>query len=102
VVKKYLFLKGSSAKKMYKLVSLVVKRPSYSTVKNWVAGFGIGHLSTEDEEGSVQLKNILKKKNSGDPGNIMRKSRLYYSLDFRHDKALSQMGFQMSHCLSVV
>jgi transposase len=26
------------------------KRSSYSTVKNWVARFRIGHLSTEDEE----------------------------------------------------
>jgi hypothetical protein len=30
-------------------VTLVNKRPSYSTVKNWVARFRTGHLSTEDE-----------------------------------------------------
>jgi transposase len=28
------------------------KRPSYSTVKNWVARFMTGHLSTEGEEHS--------------------------------------------------
>jgi hypothetical protein len=55
VVKKCLFLKGSSAKKMYDmLVTLGDKHPSYSTVKNWVARFGTGHLSTEDEEGSMR------------------------------------------------
>jgi transposase len=31
-------------------VTLDDKRPSYSTVKNWVARFKKGHLSTEDEE----------------------------------------------------
>jgi hypothetical protein len=30
-------------------VTLSDKRNSYSTVKNWVAGFGTGYLSTEDE-----------------------------------------------------
>jgi transposase len=34
------------------LVTLGDKRPSYSTVKNWVARFRTGHLSTEDEERS--------------------------------------------------
>jgi transposase len=28
------------------------KHPSYSTVKNWVARFRTGHLSTEDNEHS--------------------------------------------------
>jgi transposase len=27
-----------------------VKHPTYSTVKNWIARFTIGHLSTKDEE----------------------------------------------------
>jgi hypothetical protein len=51
-VKKYLFLKGNSAKKIYDdmLVTLVDKHPSHSTLKNWVARFRTGHLSTEDEE----------------------------------------------------
>jgi transposase len=31
-------------------VTLGDKWPSYSTVKNWVARFRTGHLSTEDEE----------------------------------------------------
>jgi hypothetical protein len=31
-------------------VTLGDKRPSYSAVKNWVARFRTGHLSTEDEE----------------------------------------------------
>jgi transposase len=50
-VMKYLFLKGNSAKKMYNamLVTLGDKRPSYSTVKNWIPRFRTGHLSTEDE-----------------------------------------------------
>jgi transposase len=53
-VMKYLYLKGSSAKQIYDdmLVTLGDKRPSYSTVKNWVARFRRGHLSTEDEERS--------------------------------------------------
>jgi transposase len=48
----YLFLKGNSAKKIYDdtLVTLGEKRPSYSTVKNWVTRFRAGHFSTEDEE----------------------------------------------------
>jgi hypothetical protein len=33
-------------------VTLGDKRPSYSTVKNWVAGFRTGHLSTDDEKRS--------------------------------------------------
>jgi hypothetical protein len=55
-------------------VTLGDKRPSYSTVNNWVARF------------------------SRDPGDIPGKSKLYYSRDFRHEKALSQMGSQMSQC----
>jgi transposase len=33
-------------------VTLRDKRPSYSTIKNWVAGFRTGHLSTENEQRS--------------------------------------------------
>jgi transposase len=53
-VMKYLFLKGKSAKKVYNDTSVRLgdKRSSYSTVKNWVAGFRTGHLSTEVEERS--------------------------------------------------
>jgi hypothetical protein len=52
VVKKYLFLKWNSAPKIYDYTSVTLgdKHPSYSTVKNWVAGFGTGHPSTEDKE----------------------------------------------------
>jgi hypothetical protein len=47
---KYLFLKGNSAKKIYDMsVTLGNKYPSYSTVKNCVARFRRGHLSTENE-----------------------------------------------------
>jgi hypothetical protein len=42
-------------------------------------------------------KNIHQR-DSRDPGDIPAKSRLYYSRDFVHDKALSQMGPQMSQC----
>jgi transposase len=35
-------------------VALGDKRPSYPTVKNWVARFRTGHLSTEDEESSAR------------------------------------------------
>jgi hypothetical protein len=50
---RYLFLKENSAKKIYDMsVILGEKRPSYCTVKNWVAGFGTGHLSTEDKKHS--------------------------------------------------
>jgi transposase len=53
-VMKYLFLKGNSAKNIYDDMSVTLgdKRPSYSTVENWVAGFRTGQLSTEDEERS--------------------------------------------------
>jgi transposase len=34
------------------VVTLRYKRPSCSTVNNWVAGFRTGYLSTEDEERS--------------------------------------------------
>jgi transposase len=53
-VMKYLSLKGNSAKKIYDDMSVTLgdKLPSYPTVKNWVARFRTGHLSTEDEERS--------------------------------------------------
>jgi transposase len=53
-VMKYLFLKENSAKKIYDDMSVTLgdKRPAYSTVKNWVARFRTGHLSTEDKERS--------------------------------------------------
>jgi transposase len=53
-VMKYLFLKRNSAKRIYDymLVTLGVNRSFYSTVKNWVARFRTGHLSTKGEERS--------------------------------------------------
>jgi transposase len=58
---KYLFLKGNSAKKIYDgmLVTLGDTRPSYSTVKSWVAKFRAGHLSTEDEECSGRPTRVI-------------------------------------------
>jgi hypothetical protein len=94
------------------------KCPFYCTVKNWVARFRTGHWSTEDEEHSerptqatipeyvdaihsmvlddrrVSTKNIAETLAI----RIPRNSRLYYSRDFVHEKALSQMGSQMSQC----
>jgi transposase len=54
VVMKYLLLKGNSAERINVHVSVTLrdKRPSYSTVKNWVAGFRTRHFSTECEERS--------------------------------------------------
>jgi transposase len=51
---KYLSLKGNSAKKIYDDMSVTsgYKRPSYSTVKKWVARFSTRRLSTKDEERS--------------------------------------------------
>jgi transposase len=53
-VMKYLLLKGNSAKRIYNDMSVMLgdKWPSYTTVKNWVARFRAGHLSTEGEERS--------------------------------------------------
>jgi transposase len=53
-VMKYVFLKGNSIKKNYDDMSVTLgdKRPSYSTVENWVARNRTRHLSTEDEERS--------------------------------------------------
>jgi hypothetical protein len=46
------FLKGNSAKKIHDDMSVTLfdKYPSYFLL--WVARFGTGHLSTEDEERS--------------------------------------------------
>jgi hypothetical protein len=46
------FLKRNSAKKIYDDMSVTLgeKRPSYSTVRSWVAGFRTGNLNPEDEE----------------------------------------------------
>jgi transposase len=54
VVIKYLFLKGNSAQKIYNDMSATLgdQRPSYSTIKNWVARFRTGHSNTEHEERS--------------------------------------------------
>jgi hypothetical protein len=51
---KYLFLKGSLAKKNYDDMSVTLgdNCPSYHTVKNWVARFRTGHLS-------MKMKNVL-------------------------------------------
>jgi transposase len=51
---KYLFLKGNSAKKNYFDISVTLgdKRASYPTIKNWVAKFRTGRLSSEDKERS--------------------------------------------------
>jgi transposase len=48
------FLKRNSTKIIYDDMSVTLgdKCPSYSTVKNWVARFSTGQLSTEDEERS--------------------------------------------------
>jgi hypothetical protein len=50
-VMKYLFLKWNHAKKNYYYMSLTLgcMRPSYSTLKNWVARFRTGHLSKDEE-----------------------------------------------------
>jgi hypothetical protein len=55
---KNIFLKGTSAKKYNSMwITLGDKNPYYSTVKNWLARFRTGHLSTKDEERSAdQLK----------------------------------------------
>jgi hypothetical protein len=47
-------LRKETTKKCYDVmsVSLDDESPSYYTVKNWVATFGTGHLSTEDKERS--------------------------------------------------
>jgi transposase len=46
------FSKTESAKKYDMWVKLGDKRPSYFTVKKWVARLRTGHLSTADEERS--------------------------------------------------
>jgi transposase len=44
------FLKRELGQNYDMSVTLGDKHQSYSTVKNWVARFRIGHVSTEDEE----------------------------------------------------
>jgi transposase len=48
----YIFPKRNSAKRIYNDISVKLgdKRPSYYTVRNWVARFKTGHLSTEDKD----------------------------------------------------
>jgi hypothetical protein len=48
------FPKRELSKKNYNDISVTLgdKSLSYSTIKNWVAGFRTGHLSIEDEERS--------------------------------------------------
>jgi transposase len=62
---KYLFLKGKSAKKIYDDMSVTLgdKRPSYSTVKNWIARLRTGHLSSEDEERSGRATHVTVPEN---------------------------------------
>jgi hypothetical protein len=113
---KYLFQKRNLAKK--KLVTLGDKLPFYSTVKKWVARFGTGHLSTDDEKHSatptqvtfsenvdvihsmiLDDQRISTKKDNRDPGDIPKKNRPYFSQDFRHEKALTQKSSQMSQVM---
>jgi transposase len=92
--------------------------PSYSTVKNFVARFRTGHLITEDEERSGKPTQVTVPENVDaihsmilDDGRIFAKkiaetlviSRervgcVYYSRDFTHEKALSQISSQISQC----
>jgi hypothetical protein len=116
---KYLFLKRNSAKKVHDDMLVIPgdKRPFYSTVKNWVARFRTGHLSTEYEECSRRPTQVTVPKNvdaihstflddgrisakSRDPGDVPRNDRLYYSRDFRQERALSLTGSQMPQCCS--
>jgi hypothetical protein len=64
VVMKYCFLKWNLTKENDDDVLLILgdKLPSYSTVKNWVARFGTGHLSTEDKEHSGRPPNDNSRK----------------------------------------
>jgi transposase len=52
VVMKYIFLKGNPAQKIYDDMSVTLgdKHHSNSIVKNWIAMFRTGHLSTEDKQ----------------------------------------------------
>jgi transposase len=64
-----LFLRGNSTKEIYDDMPFTLsdKRPSYCTVKNWVARFRTGHLSIEDVERSGRPtevtipENVLKR-----------------------------------------
>jgi hypothetical protein len=59
---KYLFLNGDLAKKIYNDMSVALGDKHPYTVKNQVARFTTGHLSTEDEECSGrQLKGQFQK-----------------------------------------
>jgi transposase len=60
-VKKYIFLKGMSAKTIYidMLVILGDTCPPLSTIRNWVSGFRTGHLGTEDKESSGRPTEVL-------------------------------------------
>jgi hypothetical protein len=84
-------------------VTLGYRRSAYSEVKSWVASCRIEHLSNEDEErsgGPTQI--IIPEDVDAIHAKILcdipRRGRLYYSRDFRHEKALRQMGPQMSQC----
>jgi hypothetical protein len=99
------------AENIYEHISVTLREkfPSYCTVKKWVAGFRTGHLSSVDEESSgrptqvtvpdnvntihsmILADRVYLLKHSRDPGEMPRKSKLYYSEDFRNSKAIIQM-----------
>jgi hypothetical protein len=98
-------------------VTLGDKRLPTAQAKTLLLGSQTGHLSTDDEERCgrptqvtipenmdaihstiLDDRRICVKKDSRGPGDIPRKSRPYYSRDFRHEKTLSQMDYQLSQC----
>jgi hypothetical protein len=62
-VTKYLFFIGNSAKVIYDGMVLGRMRPSDSKIKNWVARFRTGYLSTENEEGSWRPTQVKTSEN---------------------------------------
>jgi transposase len=82
------------------------KLPSYSTVKNWVAGFRTGHLSNEGgdrpgrptesaaPENLDAIHSMVLDNERISTENIAETlaSRYYYSRDFRQEKALGEMS----------
>jgi hypothetical protein len=86
------FLKGNSAKKIYDDMSATLcdKCPSYSTVKNCVAVYGAGHLSSEDEEGSGRPTQVTIPENMDTIHSMILDDRRVYAEKIAGTQAMSR------------
>jgi transposase len=71
-------------------VTLGDKRPSYSTVRNWVATFRTGHLSTEDEETSGRPTQVTIPENADATHSMLLDNRTVSAKEIAQTLAISR------------